>query len=328
MKVVKMYQKSIEELFGDDNAEFIFEDLFSLGCNIKYSPEQLWIDLVTSIFPDGNTVTVDLDNEFYLGPITLFKNRKKQMVVIDGNSRLTRGLLLLAICYDKLADSTEERAKKLRADIEKCFYKSADGKELKFAFERNDDYNEERSDFINNIYKLLKGNVSEKVVDISKYLKKDDGKKPKVEELFFESTNFFAMMGDKNLYDLFKKEVENFKNRLPEHFIALVTKLMNKCVFLVIESNCRSYAENFCEMFNWTCIPKEEKFYEPFYECHTRKSRKDALIAKWEEIRKKYAHSKDYAEDPLTKFMFLCTPHEEWDFRKYDDDDDNDDGEE
>ena len=116
MKVVKMYQKSIEELFGDDNAEFIFEDLFSLGCNIKYSPEQLWIDLVTSIFPDGNTLTVDLDNEFYLGPITLFKNRKKQMVVIDGNSRLTRGLLLLAICYDKLADSTEERAKKLRAE--------------------------------------------------------------------------------------------------------------------------------------------------------------------------------------------------------------------
>ena len=59
----------------------------------------------------------DLDDEYFLGPIVVFRNAHKQLEVIDGQQRLISLLLILRAFYEEMQTSSEGWSCEVRKNI-------------------------------------------------------------------------------------------------------------------------------------------------------------------------------------------------------------------
>ena len=103
-KLSSVEQKNIHDLFGAKDSLFLIPDY-----QRPYAWEEdecltLWNDIFTFARTDGG---FDLDDEYFLGPIVVFRNANKQLEVIDGQQRLISLLLILRAFYEEMQTFSE-----------------------------------------------------------------------------------------------------------------------------------------------------------------------------------------------------------------------------
>ena len=98
MSKLNVDQKSIKDLFQDKHADFLIPDYQRPYAWGEVECQTLWDDIFSFAFPDNDRTKFDRNNEYFLGPIVMFKNEGK-MEIIDGQQRLTTLMLLLRAFY-------------------------------------------------------------------------------------------------------------------------------------------------------------------------------------------------------------------------------------
>ena len=85
MSKLNVDQKTILELFRDKKAKFLIPDYQRPYAWTEDECQTLWEDIFAFAFPDNNCDNFDSENdEYFLGPIVIFKNERGQLEVIDG----------------------------------------------------------------------------------------------------------------------------------------------------------------------------------------------------------------------------------------------------
>lgn len=205
-------QKSIKDLFQDKHADFLIPDYQRPYAWGEVECQTLWDDIFSFAFPDNDRTKFDRNNEYFLGPIVMFKNEGK-MEIIDGQQRLTTLMLLLRAFYVRFGNMQDEDSRSTREDIEKCIWKTdelgkPDMNALKIDSEVATD--KDKDEFL----EILRTGVVQKN-HRSNY-----------------ATN----------YKFFQTKIEEFLNGFPGYFIYMPIRILNNCILLPIEAESQDTA--------------------------------------------------------------------------------------
>ena len=102
MSKLNIDQQTIKELFSNKKTDFLIPDYQRPYAWSEKECQTLWDDLRLFAFPDNDCNKFNSDSEeYFLGPIVMFKNDGK-LEIIDGQQRLTTLMLLLRAFYTNL----------------------------------------------------------------------------------------------------------------------------------------------------------------------------------------------------------------------------------
>ena len=93
MSKLTVDQKTISDLLSDSKTIFLIPDY-----QRPYSWDSekeclvLWNDILEFAFPENNADNFE-NNEYFLGPIVIYKNSSGKLEIIDGQQRLTTIML-------------------------------------------------------------------------------------------------------------------------------------------------------------------------------------------------------------------------------------------
>ena len=211
-------QKTIRQLFEDKKSDFLIPDYQRPYAWTEDECLKLWYDVQSFAFPDDDYTHFNSDeDEYFLGPIVVFKNKDAQgkMEVIDGQQRLTTFMLLLRAFYRKyeISNMQDEASTTTRDNIGKCIWKTnefgkPDQTKLKIQSEVATDG--DKSEFL----EILKtGVVAPK--QKSKYARN---------------------------YQFFQERIEEFQKKYPEYFSYFPVRILNNCILLPIEAESQDSA--------------------------------------------------------------------------------------
>lgn len=125
MSKLNVDQKTILDLFRDKKSNFLIPDYQRPYAWSENECQTLWEDVFAFAFPDNNCDNFDSDNdEYFLGPIVVFKNEHGKMKIIDGQQRLTTLMLLLRAFYTKLGNMMDDKSVTTRKNIEQCIWRT------------------------------------------------------------------------------------------------------------------------------------------------------------------------------------------------------------
>ena len=124
MSKLNIDQKSIFALFNDKKSDFLIPDYQRPYAWTEAECQTLWDDIFTFAIPNDDYSQFNSNDEYFLGPIVVFKNEDKKLEVIDGQQRLTTLMLLLRAFYSKFGNMQDDNSKRTRERIEQCLWKT------------------------------------------------------------------------------------------------------------------------------------------------------------------------------------------------------------
>lgn len=125
-KKLNVNQQTILELCGNNHTFFLIPDYqrpYEWGIE---ECQQLWDDLYGFAIPNDNHENFVKDDEYFLGPIVMFKNNERagKYEIIDGQQRLTTLMLLLRAFYSNIETLKDAESIKVKENIAKCIWKT------------------------------------------------------------------------------------------------------------------------------------------------------------------------------------------------------------
>lgn len=257
MSKLNVDQKTIKDLFTDKSANFLIPDYQRPYAWEENECQTLWDDIFVFAFPDNNKDAFDNNDEYFLGTIVTYKNKKGQSEVIDGQQRLTTILLLLRAFYDKFENMADQPSKDMRKNISQCIWRTdefgnADMTNLKIDSEvATDDEKEEFLSILRNGGANIKSN--------SKYI-----------------TN----------YRFFETKINTFIGEYPSYFAYLPARILNNCILLPIEADSQDTALRIFSTLNDRGLPLADAdiFKAQFYKYYEKKNKKNEFIDNWKEL--------------------------------------------
>ncbi|MBR2215166.1 MAG: DUF262 domain-containing protein [Selenomonadaceae bacterium] len=257
MSKLNIDQQTIRALFSDRKTDFLIPDYqrpYAWGEN---ECQTLWDDLRLFAFPNDDCNNFDSDrDEYFLGPIVMFKNEGK-MEIIDGQQRLTTLMLLLRAFYERYGKMQDEKSIKTSKFIEQCIWKT-------------DEY----------------GDSDKTVLKINSEVATE---KEKVEFLNILKTGT-ATKGDEsnysNNYRFFQDKIDQFQKDYPSYFTLFPLRIMNNCILLPIEAESQDTALRIFSTLNDRGKPLSDSdiFKAQFYKFYGQKGEKDSFITKWKDL--------------------------------------------
>lgn len=124
MSKLNIDQQTIKSLFSDKKTSFLIPDYQRPYAWEEKECQTLWDDLFAFAFPDHDCGKFNSkSDEYFLGPIVMFKNNEK-LEIIDGQQRLTTLMLLLRAFYKKYGNMKDENAVTTSKLIEQCIWET------------------------------------------------------------------------------------------------------------------------------------------------------------------------------------------------------------
>ena len=257
MSKLNIDQKSIIDLFSDKKSDFLIPDYQRPYAWEEKECQKLWEDIFSFAFPENDYSLFKRDEEYFLGPIVTFKNKKNKLEIIDGQQRLTTLMLLLRVFYSYFGNMKDPNAIKTREAISRCLWKTdefgnPDTEQLKIDSEVSSD--EDKEEFLS----ILKtGAVL-------------DNQKSKYAEN----------------YRFFQEKINKFLNEYPGYFSYLPARILNNCILLPIEAESQDTALRIFSTLNDRGLPLSDTdiFKAQFYKYYSDKGQKDNFIQRWKEL--------------------------------------------
>lgn len=213
MSKLNIDQQTIKELFSNKKTDFLIPDYQRPYAWGEKECQTLWDDLHSFAFPDNDCDKFDSESEeYFLGPIVMFKNDGK-MEIIDGQQRLTTLMLLLRAFYEKYGRMKDDKAVKTAKFIEQCIWKTDEyGDSDKTVLKINSEVatEKEKDEFLNILEngKATQGNESNYAVN----------------------------------YRFFQAKIAEFLNESPDWFSLFPLRIMQNCILLPIEAESQDTA--------------------------------------------------------------------------------------
>ena len=257
MSKLNIDQKTVKDLFSAKKTKFLIPDYqrpYEWG---EEECQTLWEDLFLFSFPENNCDNFDSDSdEYFLGPIVIFKNDDGNMEVIDGQQRLTTLMLLLRAFYDKFRNMKDDKSKKTRKQIEQCIWKT-------------DEF----------------GDADESILKIDSEVATDNDK-----DEFLEILRTGVVTGVKSSYaknyKFFQEKIMEFTEEYVSYTPLLPLRIMQNCILLPIEAESQDTALRIFSTLNDRGKPLSDAdiFKAQFYKYYSDKNEKKSFIEKWKNL--------------------------------------------
>lgn len=257
MSKLNIDQQTIYALFSDRKTNFLIPDYQRPYAWGETECQTLWDDLRLFAFPNDNSNEFDDESEeYFLGPIVMFKNKGK-MEIIDGQQRLTTLMLLLRAFYERFGKMQDDESIQTCNLIEQCIWKA-------------------------NNY----GVVDKDILKINSEVATE---KEKVEFLNILKTGAATKGDDSNYannYRFFQEKINKFINDFPKYFTLFPIRIMNNCILLPIEAESQDTALRIFSTLNDRGKPLSDSdiFKAQFYKFYGQKGEKDSFITKWKDL--------------------------------------------
>ena len=257
MSKLNIDQQTIRALFSDKKTDFLIPDYQRPYAWGEKECQTLWDDLFLFAFPENNCDSFDSENEeYFLGPIVMFKHDGK-MEIIDGQQRLTTLMLLLRAFYAKYGSMKNDKALKTSKFIEQCIWKTDEyGDSDKTVLKINSEVSteKEKGEFLN----ILKTGAA-----------------------LNNSQSNYAIN-----YRFFQEKIVNFLDQYPDWFSLFPLRIMNNCILLPIEAESQDTALRIFSTLNDRGKPLSDSdiFKAQFYKYYSSHGEKDSFIMKWKDL--------------------------------------------
>lgn len=257
MSKLNIDQQTIYALFSDRKTNFLIPDYQRPYAWGESECQTLWDDLRLFAFPNDDCNKFDSDrDEYFLGPIVMFKNDGR-MEIIDGQQRLTTLMLLLRAFYERYGKMQDEKSIKTSKFIEQCIWKTDEyGDSDKTVLKINSEVatEKEKDEFLN----ILKTGAATKGDD-SNYA---------------------------NNYRFFQDKIDQFQKDYSSYFTLFPLRIMNNCILLPIEAESQDTALRIFSTLNDRGKPLSDSdiFKAQFYKFYGQKGEKDSFITKWKDL--------------------------------------------
>lgn len=258
MSKLNVDQKTIFNLFSDKKADFLIPDYQRPYAWDEEQCQSLWDDIFLFSFPDNDYEAFDDKNEeYFLGSVVTYKNKKNQSEIIDGQQRLTTLMLILRAFYDKFANMQDQKSKLTRERIEQCIWKT-------------DTF----------------GTPDKNILKIDSEVATDNDK----EEFLDLLRTGIVKEGSKSQYVLnyqfFQKRIDKFLQDFPSFFPYLPARILNNCLLLPIEAESQDTALRIFATLNDRGLPLSDAdiFKAQFYKHYGGSDEKDDFISEWKEL--------------------------------------------
>lgn len=257
MSKLNVDQQTIRELLGKRRNEFLIPDYQRPYAWTREQCQTLWDDLYAFAIPDDNYSKFNENDEYFLGSIVTFKNDNDQLEVIDGQQRLTTLLLLFRALYNSYQVNQEDNAKKLKAYLEQCIWKT-------------DEFDNKQEDQLKINSEVATDDAKEEFLRILKTgeVNKDDDSQ-------------YA----KN-YKFFIEKIDNLKQNNPACFDYLTQRILNNCILLPIEAESQDTALRIFSTLNDRGLPLSDAdiFKAQFYKYYGDKGKRQDFIDTWKQL--------------------------------------------
>ena len=257
-KKLSINQKSVMELLASKDSNFVVPDYqrpYSWG---ELECSTLWDDVYNFAIPDNNYSLFEESDEYFLGPIVVFKNKDSKFEIIDGQQRLTTLMLLLRAFYEAFGDTMcDQNSLDTKREIAKCIWKTdAFGRpleppQLKIDSEVATD--NDKDEFT----KILQTGKAENLR--SRY-----------------AVN----------YRLFQDEIQKFITETPSYFPYLPIRILGNCILLPIEAESQDTALRIFSTLNDRGKPLSDSdiFKAHLYKAAAKIGKKDLFISQWKDL--------------------------------------------
>lgn len=283
-KKLNVNQKTVQQLLSENNSDFLIPDYQRPYAWTDEERLILWEDIFSFAFPDNDYSRFDSSDEYFLGPIVLFKNKDNKLEVIDGQQRLTTLMLLLRAFYKAYGSNMQdEKSLSAKHNIEKCLWKTdefdkPDMSALKIKSEVATDSDKEE---FKNI--LLTGEAPKELV--SRY-----------------AVN----------YRFFQEKIKKFIEETPVYFPYMPTRILKNCILLPIEAESQDTALRIFSTLNDRGKPLSDSdiFKAQLYKAFSDDGMKDEFIEQWKELEntceKIFKSNTDNPVDEIfTRYMYF-----------------------
>ena len=257
MSKLNIDQLTILQLFGNDKTKFLIPDYQRPYAWGKTECQTLWDDLFNFSFPENDCSLFNRNDDYFLGPIVMFKNDNGEMEIIDGQQRLTTLMLLLRAFYEGFGHMEDYESKSTSKNIEQCIWETdefekADKSSLKINSEVANDADKKQFSDI-----LKTGSISGN-----------------------EKSNYAIN------YKFFQEKISEFRQNFASYFSFFPNRIMKNCILLPIEAESQDTALRIFSTLNDRGKPLSDAdiFKAQFYKYYSDKGEKDTFIEKWNQL--------------------------------------------
>lgn len=261
MSQFNIEQKTIRALFCEKKADFLIPDYqrpYEWG---EQECQAMWDDFFMFAFPDDNCDNFDSDDDdFFLGPIVIFKNTDSKWEIIDGQQRITTIMLLLRAFYRIYEDGNmrDDKAIKTSKFIEQCIWKT-----------------NEFGDPDKSLLKITSDVISEK----------------EKEEFYKIMLTGVAAKSDKSnyadAYRFFQQKIDEFLKTCPDWFSFLPIRIMNNCSLMPIDAVSSDKALDVFYRLNdrGKSLTNADFFKTEIYKSYASRGEEKEFARSWMELR-------------------------------------------
>lgn len=257
MSKLNVDQQTIRELLGKRRNEFLIPDYQRPYAWTEEQCQTLWDDLYAFAIPDDNYSKFNENDEYFLGSIVTFKNDRDQLEVIDGQQRLTTLLLLFRALYNSYQVNQEDNAKKLKAYLEQCIWKT-------------DEFDNKQEDRLKINSEVATDDAKEEFLRILK-----TGEVDKNDDSQYAKN-----------YKFFIKKIDSLKQNNPACFDYLTQRILNNCILLPIEAESQDTALRIFSTLNDRGLPLSDAdiFKAQFYKYYGDRGERQDFIDTWKQL--------------------------------------------
>lgn len=260
MSKLSVDQKTVMQLLSDKKSNFLIPDYQRPYAWDDNECRTLWSDVFEFAFPENNPDNFNSSDEYFLGPIVVFKNDRDKLEVIDGQQRLTTILLLLRAFYEQLGDKAQDKGtRSSRGNIEKCIWKT-------------DEFDDPDKDILKFDSEVASDDDKNELISILK-----TGRADGMRSRYAENYRFFQGL------------ISDFLKNFAQHLPLFPQRLLNNCVLLPIEADSQDTALRIFSTLNDRGKPLSDAdiFKAQLYKVHSAKGNKDGFIMRWKALEEK-----------------------------------------
>ncbi|MBQ6110851.1 MAG: DUF262 domain-containing protein [Synergistaceae bacterium] len=283
-KKLNVNQRTVQQLFSENSSDFLIPDYQRPYAWTEEECLILWDDIFSFAFPDNNYSKFDSSDEYFLGPIVIFKNSDHKLEVIDGQQRLTTLMLLLRAFYKAYGSNMQdEKSLSAKHNIEKCLWKTNE-------FDKPD------MSALKIESEVATDNDKKEFTDILL-----TGEAPK------ELTSRYAIN-----YRFFQDKIKKFIEDTPAYFPYMSTRILKNCILLPIEAESQDTALRIFTTLNDRGKPLSDSdiFKAQLYKAFSNDRMESEFISQWKELEntceKIFRSSADNPVDEIfTRYMYF-----------------------